>query len=98
MRLRAGLVAGFAAGVYVATIAQRRSRQLNQQLNQRLDRSVRRPMLDAATEKAKAAVDMGLERARDAVAKKLANPAVLRPSIDAPARPAAAQHNGGRPT
>ncbi len=98
MRLRAGLVAGFAAGAYVATMAQQRCRQLNQQLNQKVDRSTRRPMIDTAAEKAKAAVDVGLERAKDAVANKLGGPGPPAPSIQAPARPAAQQRNGGRPT
>jgi hypothetical protein len=95
MRLRAGLIVGFAAGAYVATIAQQRSRQLNQQLNQKVNRTVGR----TATDKAKAAVDQGIARAKDVVANKLAGEkGLIRPVIQAPSRLAAEQRNGGQPT
>jgi len=97
MRLRVGLVAGFAAGAYIATIAQQRSRQLNQQLNQKVNRTLRKSAFDAATQKAKAAVDLGVERARDVVAGKLGDQ-VLRPLVNAPSRLAANQRNGSRDT
>jgi hypothetical protein len=98
MRLRVGLVAGFAAGVYVATVAQQRTRQLNQQLNQKINRTARRTVVDAAAEKAKAVVDLGVQRARTAVAAKLGGQSPVPPMIQAPARLAAEQRNGGRPT
>ena len=69
MRLRVGLVAGFAAGAYIATVAQQRSRQLSQQVNQKVNRSARRGAIDAVAGKAKAAVDLGVERAKDIVAE-----------------------------
>jgi hypothetical protein len=98
MRLRLGLVAGFAAGAYIATIAQQRSRQLNQQLNQKVNRTLRKSAIDAATEKAKAAVDLGVTRARDVVAAKLGDQGPLRPIVQVPSRLAASQRNGSRDT
>ncbi len=95
MRLRVGLVAGFAAGAYIATIAQQRSRQLNQQLNQKVNRTLRGSAIDVATEKAKAALDLGVERARNAVASKLGDQGLVRPAVKVPSRLAASQRNGG---
>jgi hypothetical protein len=97
MRLRLGLVAGFAAGVYIATVAQQRSKQLNQQLNQKINRTARRTAIDTATEKAKAALDLGVERAKDVVTSKLGDKGLARPVIQAPSRLAANQRNGGGP-
>jgi hypothetical protein len=98
MRLRIGLVAGFAAGAYVATIAHQRSRQLNQQINQTVSRTFKKTTLDAAAGKAKAAVDLGIERAKDVVANKLAgDQGLIRPVVQAPSRLAAQQRNGGAP-
>ena len=98
MRLRIGLVAGFAAGAYVATIAHQRSRQLNQQINQKVHRTLRQTAVDTAAEKAKAAVDLGLERAKDIIATKLAGDhGLIRPVVQAPSRLAAQQRNGGTP-
>jgi hypothetical protein len=96
MRLRVGLVAGFAAGVYVATIAQQRSRELSQQLNQKVNRSARRSAIDAVASKAKAAVDLGVERAKDVVASKVGGADILRPIVQAPTRLAAHERNGGQ--
>jgi hypothetical protein len=87
MRLRIGLAAGFAAGVYVATIAGQRSRQLRQQARGTL----RKGAFDVATEKARAVVDLGVERARDVMVSKLGDQGLVRPIVQAPAR-LAAQH------
>jgi hypothetical protein len=85
---------GFAAGAYVATVAHQRSRQLNQQLNQKVNRTWRKTAIDAAAEKAKAAVELGVERARDVVANKLAGEqGLIRPVIQAPSRLAARQRD-----
>ncbi len=100
MRLRVGLVAGFAAGAYIATIAQQRSRQLNQQVNQKVNqvnRTIRRTAIDAAAVKAKAAVDLGVERAKDVLTSKLGDQGLVRPIVQTPSRLAAQQHNGGGP-
>ena len=94
--MRIGLVAGFAAGAYVATIAHQRSKQLSQQVNQKVGRTVRRNAIDVAAEKAKAVVDLGVERAKDVVANKI-DSGLIRPIIQAPSRLAAQQRNGGTP-
>jgi precorrin-2 methylase len=96
MRLRLGLVAGFAAGVYVTTVAQQRSRQLSQQVNQKVNRSARRNAIDAVTEKAKAVVDLGVGRARDVVTSKIGDPSLLGSLAQAPSRLAAHERNGGQ--
>lgn len=96
MRLRIGLVAGFAAGAYVATVAHQRSRQLSQQVNKKIGRDVRRNAIDVAAEKAKAVVDLGVERAKDVVTSKI-DSGLIRPIVQAPARLAAQQRNGGTP-
>jgi hypothetical protein len=64
MRFRAGLVTGFAAGYYLGAKAGRaRYEQIN-----RILRDVRRsPAFGAATDKARAVVDLGVERAKDIV-------------------------------
>ena len=97
MRMRLGLVAGFAAGVYVATVAQRRSRQRDQQGPAKNKRTVSQAALDAAAQKAKAALDLGVTKARNAVAAKLADPGPQPPPPAIPG-PSGQQHNGGRPT
>jgi hypothetical protein len=97
MRLRVGLVAGFAAGAYIATIAQQRSRQLSQQMNQKVSRGLGRTAFDSAAEKAKAAVDLGVERARDVVVTKLVgDQGLIRPLIQTPSRLASQHRNGDR--
>jgi hypothetical protein len=64
MRFRLGVVVGFAAGFYLGTMA---GRERYEQIN-RLARKVKRSAaFDTATEKAKAVVDLGVERAKDAV-------------------------------
>jgi hypothetical protein len=95
--MRIGLVAGFAAGAYVATIAQKRTRQLNQQVTQKVNRTLGRSAIDTAAEKAKAAVDLGIERAKDIVASKLGDQGLIRPVIQTPSRLAAQERNGGTP-
>ncbi|HEX3424880.1 MAG TPA: hypothetical protein VHT30_02020 [Acidimicrobiales bacterium] len=94
MRLRLGLVAGFAAGVYVATVAHKRTQQLNQNVNQRLNRTVGQSALDAAADKAKAALSLGIERAKDVVSAKLADQNPVRSVVEAPSRLAAQERNG----
>ena len=94
MRLRLGLVAGFAAGAYIATIAQQRSRQLSQQMNQKVNRTLRNTAITTVTEKAKAVVDLGVERARDVVVGKLGDQGLVRPLVQTPSRLAAQHRNG----
>jgi hypothetical protein len=68
MRFRAGLIIGFGAGFYVGAMA---GRDRYEQINRTLRRAKRSDAFDAAAEKAKAVVDLGVERARDLVETKL---------------------------
>ncbi|HWW52379.1 MAG TPA: hypothetical protein VNY84_01325 [Acidimicrobiales bacterium] len=64
MRFRLGLVTGLAAGYYLGAMA---GRERYEQLN-RLGRRLRRSdAFEVAADKAKAVVDLGVERAKDAV-------------------------------
>ena len=64
MRMRLGLVVGFGAGYYLGAKA---GRERYEELNRLLDKVRRSEAYETATEKAKAAVDLGVERVRDAV-------------------------------
>ena len=67
MRFRLGLVTGFAAGYYLGTMA---GRERYEQINRKLRELRRTEAYEVATDKAKAAVDLGVERAREAVEDK----------------------------
>jgi hypothetical protein len=62
MRFRAGLVVGFGAGFYLGAMS---GRERYHQINRMLRRAKRSEVFDTATGRAKAAVDIGVERARD---------------------------------
>lgn len=64
MRFRLGLAAGFAAGYYLGAKA---GRQRYDQINRTMRKIKRSEAIDLATDKAKAVVDLGVERARDLV-------------------------------
>ncbi len=64
MRMRLGLAVGFGAGYYLGTKA---GRERYDQLNELLGKARRSDAYETATEKAKAAVDLGVERAREVV-------------------------------
>jgi hypothetical protein len=64
MRFRMGLVAGFAAGYWFGTAA---GRERHEQLKQMIGKVKRSDAYETATEKAKAAVELGVERAKDVV-------------------------------
>jgi hypothetical protein len=64
MRFRAGLVIGFGTGFYLGAMA---GRERYEQINRTLRRAKRSDAFDAATGKAKAVVDLGVERARDMI-------------------------------
>ena len=70
MRLRIGLLVGFGAGYYLGAKA---GRERYEQLNRTLRKLRRSQALDTAADKAKAVVDLGMERARDLVDSKLGN-------------------------
>ena len=70
MRFRLGLATGFAAGYYLGSMA---GRERFDQINRALSKVRRSGAYETATEKAKAAVDLGVERARDAVEDRVGN-------------------------
>jgi hypothetical protein len=63
MRFRLGLVTGFAAGYYLGAKA---GQQRYQQMQKWLNRAKNSEAVGTATEKAKAVIDLGVERARNA--------------------------------
>ncbi|HZN13778.1 MAG TPA: hypothetical protein VFB78_05900 [Acidimicrobiales bacterium] len=64
MKFRLGLILGFAGGYYFGTMA---GRERYQQINRTLRRLRRSDAFEAAVDKTKAVVDLGMERARDVV-------------------------------
>jgi hypothetical protein len=67
MRFRLGLAIGFAAGYYLGTMA---GRERYEQINRVVRKIKRSEAYDVATDKAKAVVDLGMERAKEAVEDK----------------------------
>ena len=67
MRFRLGLVIGFSGGYYLGTMA---GRERYEQINRMIRKIKRSEAFDLATDKAKAVVDLGVERAKDAVEDK----------------------------
>ncbi|HZU71887.1 MAG TPA: hypothetical protein VE990_03860 [Acidimicrobiales bacterium] len=70
MRFRAGILVGFGAGYYLGAMA---GRERYEQLNSLLDRLRRSDALELVGDKAKAVVDLGMERARDVVDLRMGN-------------------------
>jgi len=64
MRFRAGVVIGLAAGYYLGA---RAGHERYAQINQSLRRMQQSSAFGAAADKAKAAVDLGVERAKDII-------------------------------
>ena len=64
MRLRAGLIIGFGAGYYLGAQA---GRERYEQMNRWIRKAKRSEAYEVATEKAKAVVDLGVERAKDVI-------------------------------
>jgi hypothetical protein len=64
MRFRVGLITGFAVGYYLgAKAGEERYKQMQKALN----RAKNSELVGTATDKAKAVIDLGVERARSAV-------------------------------
>lgn len=61
---------GFGAGYYLGTMA---GRERYEQINRMVKKVKRSEAYDVATDKAKAVVDLGVERARDLVESKIGN-------------------------
>jgi hypothetical protein len=70
MRFRLGLLIGFAAGYYFGAMA---GRERYEQINRTLRKIQGTDVYETATGKARAVVDLGVERARDAVENKIGN-------------------------
>lgn len=64
MRFRMGLATGFAAGYWFGSAA---GRERHEQLKQMVNKVKRSDAFETATEKARAAVELGVERAKDVV-------------------------------
>ena len=64
MRFRIGIVTGFAAGYWFGSAA---GRERHEQLKQMVTKVKRSDAYETATEKAKAAVELGVERAKEVV-------------------------------
>ena len=67
---RIAFIAGFATGYYLGAMA---GRERYEQIHRTLMRVRRTAAYETATGKAKAVVDLGVERARDAVESKIGN-------------------------
>ena len=70
MKFRLGVVVGFGAGYYLGSMA---GRERYEQINQAIRKIKGSDAFDEATDKARAVVDLGVERARDVVESKLGN-------------------------
>ena len=77
MRFRLGLVSGFAVGYYLGAMA---GRERYEQINRTVKRIKGTDVYETATGKARAVVDLGVERARDAVESKIGNGSTSSPS------------------
>lgn len=66
-RLRLGLLVGFAIGYYLGSMA---GRERYEQINRLVRKVKRSDAYELATDKAKAVVDLGVERAKDVVEDK----------------------------
>lgn len=84
MRMRLGLAVGFGAGYYLGAKA---GRQRYDQINRTIRKVKRSEAFDTATDKAKAVVDLGVERARDIVDRGDHNGSTRVPDTDPPIRP-----------
>ncbi len=88
MRLRLGMAVGFSAGYYLGAKA---GRERYEQLNRMIRKAKRSDAFETATDKAKAVVDLGVERAKDVVGDKVGssngNGHVKVPDTEPPIRP-----------
>ena len=64
MKFKLGLIFGFAVGYYFGAMA---GRERYQQLNRMLRKARRSDAFETAVDKTKAVVDLGVERAKDAI-------------------------------
>ena len=64
MRFRLGVITGFAAGYYLGTAA---GRERHEQIKRAISKVKRSDAYETVTDKAKATVDLGVERAKEFV-------------------------------
>ncbi len=70
MRFRLGMVIGFGAGYYLGSMA---GRERYEQINRTLSKIKRSEPFEVATETAKSAVEVGVERAKEVVDSTFGN-------------------------
>lgn len=70
MKFRLGVLVGFGAGYYLGSMA---GRERYEQINRTINKITGSRAFDEATDKAKAVVDLGVERAKDLVDSKIGN-------------------------
>ena len=68
MRFRLGVITGFAAGYYLGAKA---GRERYEEINRAIDRLRGSETFEAAGDKARAVIDLGVERAKEAVDERL---------------------------
>ncbi len=68
MRFRLGLVIGFGAGYYLGAQA---GRERYEEINRMIRKVKRTDAYETASDKARAAVDLGVERAKDVIDEKV---------------------------
>ena len=81
MRFRLGLAIGFASGYYLGSMA---GRERYEQINRTVNKLKRSDAFEVATEKAKAAADLGVERAKDFVDSHTGNGGANGITVDVP--------------
>jgi hypothetical protein len=80
MRFRMGIVLGFGAGYYLGTAA---GRERHEQIKQMIGKVKRSDAYETATEKAKAAVDLTTERAKELIDERLPSHGSGKGDLDA---------------
>ena len=68
MKFRLGIAVGFAVGYYLGS---RAGRERYEDINRMLRKLKRSEAFDTATDKARAVVDLGVERAKDVIDEKI---------------------------
>jgi hypothetical protein len=95
MRFRLGLVIGFGAGYYLGAKA---GRERYEQLDRWLEKARNSEVVETAAEKAKAVVDLGVERAKDLIEHDEVDPARTAAVVGSPVNgDSAAAVNSGLP-